>query len=225
MGDQQIGQSELFLQIREKVDHLGLDTDVERADRLVGDDQIGLGRQGSGDPDPLALATGELVRIAPERSVRQSDGVEQLPHPDADGGSGAQLVSADRLGDDALDALARVEAGIRVLEDHLHVAALLAELFTLERRQLDAVEADGPGGDRQEPQDRLADGALAASTLTDEPERCTVGDVEIDAVDRADGSDDAIEQDAFGDREIYGETADLKHRPPVPTSTRRPAPG
>ena len=61
--DDQVGQAEVVLQVLQQVDHLGLDRDVERGDRLVGDDQVGLERQRPGDADALPLAAGELVRV------------------------------------------------------------------------------------------------------------------------------------------------------------------
>ena len=64
VGDEEQGQAELALELLQHVQHLGLDRDVERADRLVADDQLRLKDQRAGDPDALALATGELVRIA-----------------------------------------------------------------------------------------------------------------------------------------------------------------
>ena len=48
----------------EQIDDLRLDRDVERRDRLVADDQLRLAGQRAGDADALALAAGELVRIA-----------------------------------------------------------------------------------------------------------------------------------------------------------------
>ena len=69
MGDEQVGQAELLLQVFEQVDDLGLDRDVERRDRLVGDDEIGVGRERAGDADALPLAAGELVRVAVRRST------------------------------------------------------------------------------------------------------------------------------------------------------------
>ena len=54
--DEQVGQAELRLQIQQQVQDLGLDRDVERRDRLVGDDQRGLQRQRPRDADALALA-------------------------------------------------------------------------------------------------------------------------------------------------------------------------
>ena len=44
------------LQVQQQVDDLGLDRDVERRDRLVGDEQLGLDGERAGDADALALA-------------------------------------------------------------------------------------------------------------------------------------------------------------------------
>jgi hypothetical protein len=62
----------------EQLQHLLLHRDVERRDRLVGDQQLGLQRQRAGDADALALAAGELVRIAVERV-----GIEPTQSPSA----------------------------------------------------------------------------------------------------------------------------------------------
>ena len=65
VGDEQVGQPELALELLEQVEDLGLDRDVERGDRLVADDEVRLEHERAGDPDALALAAGELVRVAP----------------------------------------------------------------------------------------------------------------------------------------------------------------
>ena len=51
----------------EQLEHLRLHRHVERRHRLVGDQQLGLHGERAGDADALALAAGELVRIAVER--------------------------------------------------------------------------------------------------------------------------------------------------------------
>ena len=51
-------------QLVEQVEHLLLHGHVERGHRLISDDQLGLHGQCAGDADALALATGELVRVA-----------------------------------------------------------------------------------------------------------------------------------------------------------------
>ena len=83
VGDEQVGDAEVALQLDEQLEDLGLHGDVERRDRLVADDELGLDRQRAGDGDALALAAGQLGRLALQRRRRQGDAVEQL------GGTGA----------------------------------------------------------------------------------------------------------------------------------------
>ncbi len=51
---------------------------VERGERLVEQDQGGLGSQRPGERDALLLPTGELVRVPPGDGRRQLDQVEHL---------------------------------------------------------------------------------------------------------------------------------------------------
>ena len=60
--DEDVREVELVLQVVEQVDHLRLDRDVERRDRLVGDDQLRVQRERARDADALSLAARELVR-------------------------------------------------------------------------------------------------------------------------------------------------------------------
>ena len=55
MGDEEVGQIQLFLQVLEQVDDLGLNRDIQRGNRFVGDDEFRLQRQGAGDADALSL--------------------------------------------------------------------------------------------------------------------------------------------------------------------------
>ena len=62
--DEQERERQPILQLGEQVEHLGLDRHVERGDGLVEHDEVGLERERPRDPDALALAAGELVRVA-----------------------------------------------------------------------------------------------------------------------------------------------------------------
>ena len=84
VGDEHERQVEPLLEVDEQVDDLRLDRDVERRDRLVGEDDVGLDGQRPGQPDALALATGELVGIAIGGVGREPDEVQQLGHPPVD---------------------------------------------------------------------------------------------------------------------------------------------
>ena len=46
----------------EKPDDLGLDTDIERRDRFIEDEQFRMQRKRASDADALSLTTGELMR-------------------------------------------------------------------------------------------------------------------------------------------------------------------
>ena len=123
MGDEQIGQPKLGLQVFEHVDDLCLHRHIERRDRLVTDNQVGLQRDSTGNADTLALAAGELMGEAGRRIRRQADAIEQVGHGLPTRGRCPDSGDFQRLGDQLAHAHARVEAGIGILENHLHAAS------------------------------------------------------------------------------------------------------
>ena len=82
-----------------------------------------------------------------------------------------ELVDGQRLADDAPDRHTRVQARVRVLEDHLHLAAEAAQFAALDLRQVGAFEHHVAGGRAGELEDGLAGRALAAAGFAHEPER------------------------------------------------------
>ena len=79
VGDEQVGQAELLLEVVEQVQDLALDRHVERRDGLVADDELGVEGERPGDADALALAARELVRVAVDVALVEADLAEQLP--------------------------------------------------------------------------------------------------------------------------------------------------
>ena len=63
MGDKQVGQSKLLLELPEQVDDLRLDRHIQRGNRLVADNEIRSKRQRPGDADSLPLPARELMGI------------------------------------------------------------------------------------------------------------------------------------------------------------------
>ena len=121
VADEEVGEPVPAAQVRHQVQDLRLDRDVERRDRLVGNDQLRPGDQRPGDGDPLPLAARELVRVAVQRVGAEPDLVERLAHP-RHGLAAIEPEQCQRLGHDPRHAEPRVERAERVLEDHLGVA-------------------------------------------------------------------------------------------------------
>src|SRR5689334_16749378 len=163
VADEEIGQAEPVLQIAHQVEDLGLYRDVERAGRLVADDEFWIGGERARDADTLALATRELVRIFAAVGWVEADQAQQLADAVLDlGAIFRQPEGLDRVGDDAIDTPARIEAGVGVLKNHLQPASQLLALACPRRRpHVDAIDADTAGGRRQQPHDHARHRRLA----------------------------------------------------------------
>src|ERR1017187_1287908 len=61
MGNQDIGDSQALLETAEKGGDLGGERGIEAVEGLVEDDQLGLGHDGAGDGEALALSAAEFV--------------------------------------------------------------------------------------------------------------------------------------------------------------------
>src|SRR5581483_12325298 len=105
--DHDVGQAIARLKTSHQVQDLRADRDVERRDRLVGDDQLRVQRQRAGQAEALALAAGELVRIAVDRVVCQAYLVEQAANRLQPLLRRAAVRDVKWLGDDLLDPHAR----------------------------------------------------------------------------------------------------------------------
>ena len=58
VGDEDVGDTEPLLQVTQEVNHLGLDRHVQRRDRLIADDELGLHGQAPRNADALPLVAG-----------------------------------------------------------------------------------------------------------------------------------------------------------------------
>ena len=196
------------LQLHDEVQDLRLHADVERADRLVRDDELGVQRQRAGDRDALALAARQLVRIAAHEAARQVHPVEELRDALADRGALGQPVVADRLRHLVDQLHLRVERGERVLKDHLHLAPRPAQRARRHRDHVLAVEADLARQRLDQAQDRAAAGRLAAARFADERERLALADVERHVLDRVHPRHRPAEEPSL-DRKARGQVAHL----------------
>ncbi len=176
----------LALQVLHDVQHLGLHADIQGRGRLVAHQELRLRGERAGDRDPLALAAGKLVRVLGHVQRRQADRLQQA----ADARFQFRFIRDDavlhqRFADDVLHDPARVQAGVRILEDHLDTPAQLAAVGGLERGVgVLAVEGEAAAGRPVQAHQQLGHRALAAAGLADQGQRLAARDVEAHAVDR-----------------------------------------
>src|SRR3954447_2156888 len=203
VGDEQERDAELLLDALEQVDHLGLDRHVERRDRLVGHQQLGVEGEGPGDADALTLAAGELVGEPVVVLGVEADDLEQLLDPVEDLVLRDDVVDAQRSAHDRSDRVPRVERGVGVLEDHLDLAAQRLEVTLADLGDVVALEDDVTAGGREQAGDQPAGRGLAAPGLAHQPQRAALDDLEGDAVDGLDVADRAVHEPRRLDWEVH----------------------
>ena len=84
----------------------------------------------------------------------EADDLEQLLHALVTPPSANDPEVVERLRDDVADGHAGIQGRERVLEDHLQLAAVLAQLFAAQPRQLDVPEKDLAGRHREQLRDQ-----------------------------------------------------------------------
>ena len=182
MRDEQERERHPVLQLGEQVEHLGLDGDIERGDGLVEHDDVGLERERAGDPDALALAAGELVRVPGRVLGPQPHHLQQLGN--ALGSFRPATLDDERLAQHVDDAHARVQRRVRVLEHDLQPPAERPQLAAGELLDLAPVEADHARRRIEQAQHEPARRRLAAPRLPHQPDGLAPVEREAHAVDR-----------------------------------------
>ena len=211
VGDEEVRQSELVLQVLQQIDDLRLHRDVERGDRLVEHEELRIRRQRARHADALALSAGKLVRITLAILRLQSDLLQQLRDPLLALRAVRRAVNDQRLSHDRADRHARIERRIRILKDDLHVAPHPPHAAGVELADVGAVEVDRPRRRLDQSQDAAADRRLSRSRFADQSERLAGRDVEADAIDRLHLRDRAAQHSPFH-RKVLCEIAKSEER-------------
>ena len=194
VGDEHEGGAAVAAELADQLEDLGLDRDVERRRRLVGEHQHRLAGHRHRDHHPLALTAGELVRVRADPARRLGD-----PHP-LEPRLGRPVVAC-RLGELPAHPHGRVERGHRVLEDRAHPLAPDAAQRGVRRADdLGAVDEDGarhlrPRGRGEQALHREAQRRFPRPALADERDDLAAGDVEVDAPQRVDDLVALVEAD------------------------------
>ena len=191
MGDVEIGEPEIALQVVHELENLGPHAHVEHRDGFVGDDELGTEDDRPGEHGALLLATGEVARVLAKEAVDgyEADTFERLAdellHQPVVAGD---AVDAQRVADRLEDGHRRIERSVRILEDELHPLAQRPEAPLRQVGDLLPVERDRPFGDLHQREHRPRQGRLATSRLADQSEHLAAAQLEAHAVDRFDRS-------------------------------------
>ena len=175
---EQHGDAEFLGERFQELQDLQLRRDIERRGRLVGDDEGRAAGQRAGDHQPLALAAGELVRIALEHGfgLRDLHAAQQRHEMGAAVPLGAQLrgaVPAQHRQQLGADLEYGVQGQVGVLRDEADAAAAHAprHLAVAQGQQVLALEQDlaavDGGGLGDDAEDRARQGGLAATGFAD----------------------------------------------------------
>ena len=188
---------------------------VQRAERLVHQQQPRALGQGAGDGDPLLHAAGQLVGIG-TGELAQPDHLDQLGDP-GPAGRRARAVELERQLDVGGDGAPRQQAGllegdpVRLVQPGLPRRA--AEHLTGARRR--GVEVG----------DQPQQGALAAAARPDQRDELTRAYVEVDVLQRDDIGAAAAGEDATDAGDVNGQLAPIdwlrwaSRQPPPPAGS------
>ena len=180
---EEIGDPELTLEVSQQVQDLGLDRDVERRNGLVTDDQLRPERDRPRDPNPLPLASGELVRVPVVVLRVEAHTLHELHDRVPNPALGLHPLHLERRADDAAHSVARVQGVVWVLEDHLRLAANAYQLLRRETRDLLALDLDLALRRTHQHQDGPRGRRLPRTAFTHESQGLPRVEGEVDAVD------------------------------------------
>ena len=156
--DEDIGKSHFLLQFHHQVHHLSTDGDVERGNAFIGHDDLGFERKRTGNTDALTLTAGEFMRVAVSHVRGESHALKEQRYAVVHLLFGAVVVDHHRLGNRVAHGLPRVERGVRILEDHLQIAALFLKFVPGHAQQRLAAVEDFTAVDIEQPQNGAASG-------------------------------------------------------------------
>ena len=125
MGDEQQPHTFAVFELCQQFKNLSLNGHIERGRRLVRDQNVRFVGQSHRDHHPLALATGQLVRICAQTAFRLVDAnlCQQFNDPVAGGLADKALMQFDGFGQLLFKRMQRVQRCHRLLKDKADVIA------------------------------------------------------------------------------------------------------
>ena len=146
VGNEQVRIPELRLQVLHQIDDLRLDGNIQCRDRFIANDEFRVERHGTGDADALPLPAGKLMRVPIKILGLQAAILHDLTDVGLVLGFRHDIVRAHGFSDDLANRHTRRKAGIRILENHLHMRTQRAEFFFGKLRKIASLEHNRAAG-------------------------------------------------------------------------------
>ena len=174
MRYKQEGDPALLLQILQEVDDLGLNGNVQGADRLITDKQFRLNSQSPRDSNALALAAAEFMGVALRVDRVEADRPEQFGDSRLPGRIVlCEPMNVEGFTDDVFDCHARVERALGILKPHLQFSSMPAQFGAMQSGYVTLSKPDLSGGGSDEADNCTPERGLTAATFADEAEGFT----------------------------------------------------
>ncbi|MCY1442322.1 hypothetical protein D9M71_586870 [compost metagenome] len=173
MGDQDDGQLQLLVDLRQQLQHRGGGLRIEGAGRLVAEQDRRPAGQGAGDTDALLLPAGKLCRVL-ARLLGEADAGQQLGDAGVDFTGAAATGQAQRHGDVVGDGLRGEQ--VEVLEDHADALAEATQAVGVEGGDVFAIDDDAPATGLFQAVDQTKQGTFAGAGMADEAEHLATFD-------------------------------------------------
>ena len=167
--DEEVRKVVLPLEPPKKIQHLSLDRDVERRDRLVQHHEARLGRERARHGDALTLPAGHLRWTATKELGAEPDELEELDHTRPPGVPVPDPVHDKGGGDDPSDGTSAVERARRILEHCGQRPTYGPHLVASKPRHGTATELDRPAVDLRQAEDGMGDRRLPRARLPTSP--------------------------------------------------------
>ena len=179
MGDQHDGQVQLAVDLGQQLQDRRGGLRVEGAGGLVAQQDLWLGRQGTGDADALLLAPGQLRRVL-LGVVRQADAVEQFGDALVDGLARQVAGQGQRQRHVVGDGLGRQQ--VEVLEDHADLLAETAQAVGVQGGDFFTIHRDLATAGLFQAVDQAQQGAFTRTRVANQAKHLAVLDAQAGGV-------------------------------------------
>ena len=187
MGDEEHRKPEALLQIRKQIDDLSLNRHIQRRDRLVRDQHLRIHNKSTGDADPLALPARECGWTPVQNFLRHPHHLKDLLRLLFIIFLFTEMIHGEDLIKHGADRHSRIQRGIGILKDHLHLSVQLRQfLFSRFPQISDSLIFDRSSAGLTETDQRPCKSAFPASGLPYQTDRLAFPDVQADVGHRPD---------------------------------------